>query len=323
MPSPIVPPSKYNPTGTTTIQRRTDAELTKRMRAFYKGMRDYIETIPYTTEDRASNWIDYDLTGNQTRYVFQLNPQLLQGIDQTISQLIRIIFFDGQDDFTAQHFFAQAAELGYESGARSEVRSLQAQTGGEYIRTLDFVLRSQPYRARVAFVGARAFEDLKGFTDDMRGKLRTILTQGMAMGRSPNELARQIRTQVLGDKDGKTKGAIVRSKLLARTEITNAHRRAIYDEHMEARNEGVEIRLMHISALLPDRTRRTHAARHGKLFTVEEQEEWYSKDGNAISCLCSVVSVSTDKDGNPLNRDFVERQQKRRKKFLDTVEPRT
>jgi hypothetical protein len=320
MPQPLVPPSKYNPTGTTTLQRRTNAELGKRFRRYYKGLREIVEAIPYTRTERRSNWIEY--AGNaKYRYKFDLSPELLRRINDQIGQLTRMIFFDGQDEVTQNHFFSQAAELGYESGVRQELRNLQTQTGGQYIRTIDYVLRSTPYRNRIAFVGARAFEDLKGFTDEMRGTLRTILVNGMSRGLGPNDLVADIRDQVLGDKDGKRKGAERRAKLLARTEITEAHRRAIYDEHLAANEEGLDLKLMHISALIPDRTRRTHAVRHGKLVTTEEQEEWYSQDGNAIACLCTSVSVAVGKDGEPLNQKFVERQLKRRQVFVDSTEP--
>ena len=66
---------------------------------------------------------------------------------------------------------------------------------------------------------------------------------------------------------------------------------------------------MHVSALV-DSTRPTHAARHGKLYTREQQREWWSESSNMINCLCSTVEVVM-LNGEPTQKKLIERQRKR------------
>ena len=69
---------------------------------------------------------------------------------------------------------------------------------------------------KVGLVYTRTFEGLKGITDEMSKQISRTLAEGIADGRGPREIARQLNNRV--DKIG-----ITRSRLLARTEIIRAH----------------------------------------------------------------------------------------------------
>ena len=53
-------------------------------------------------------------------------------------------------------------------------------------------------------------------------------------------------------------------------------------------------------------TRRTHALRHGNLYTSEGVRDWYSINGNAINCKCSQVTVLVDSKDVPLNSSVID-----------------
>lgn len=53
---------------------------------------------------------------------------------------------------------------------------------------------------------------------------------------------------------------------------------------------GLEPLVEHRSALLPT-TRATHAARHRKIYTVKQQNDWWATGANRINCYCSVRPV--------------------------------
>ena len=317
MAGPQIPRSKTNPTGTTRIQRAVNAGIQVRFEAFAEAMTDYVGTIPVTTDERVSSFTVYNAE-TATRYIYALDDTLIDDIDNTIDRLVLHYLFDDEDSYTPQYFFSKSAELGYTGGTTDAVDNFTAQME-DYPRRIEFVLSSQPFRSRIRYIGSRAFEQLHSFTDEMKGSLRNILTQGMTRGRNPLDIARDVQKYVLGDPKQEKKGAANRAKLIARTEISNAHRRALWDEHLAAVGMGVNAELMHLSALIAGRTRRTHAARHGWTGTVEAEEEWYSKDGNAINCLCSTVSVITDANGKPINQRAVDKQLARREKFLDVA----
>ncbi|MCY1452890.1 phage head morphogenesis protein, SPP1 gp7 family [compost metagenome] len=133
----------------------------------------------------------------------------------------------------------------------------------------------------------------------MKSDLGSTLTRGMAAGQNPRVIAKDIAARV-----GVSQS---RAERIARTEINNGLRQAKMAEDQDAVDRlGIQQKQMHISALSPS-TRDTHAARNGRLFTIQEQKEWWAQTPNSINCKCSTVSVLVDDDGNPLNPKTVER----------------
>jgi len=111
-----------------------------------------------------------------------------------------------------------------------------------------------------------------------------VLSTGIENGQNPIEVARTIRDRFDVSRS--------RAERIARTEITGALRRARWDEAEDARiSIGIRTLEMHLSALSPT-TRASHAARHSRLFTVQEVREWYTQDGNSINCYLPNTKVS-------------------------------
>ena len=67
----------------------------------------------------------------------------------------------------------------------------------------------------------------------------------------------------------------------------------------EAESAPGNYKLMHLSALSPT-TRKSHAERHGKLYTAEEAKEFWSVPANRVGCKCSITAVLMDSNGNPV-----------------------
>ena len=104
-------------------------------------------------------------------------------------------------------------------------------------------------------------------------------------GENPRETAKRLRGRFVVSKS--------RAERIARTEITGALRRGRWDEARDAQDKfGIETRLIHYSALIPGRTRDSHAERHGRIVTIEEQAEWYEQDGNGINCFMPGTRVA-------------------------------
>ncbi|EJO9495211.1 minor capsid protein, partial [Cronobacter sakazakii] len=156
----------------------------------------------------------------------------------------------------------------------------------------------EAYQSRLILVRAREFEEMKGLSNQIKADLSRVLTDGIGRGLNPREVARNITAQTDIERS--------RANRIARTEITTALRRARWDEHDQARNDlGLNVMLLHMSALSPT-TRRTHALRHGHLYTSDEVREWYSINGNAINCKCTQVTVLVDEKGVPLNSSVID-----------------
>jgi hypothetical protein len=97
---------------------------------------------------------------------------------------------------------------------------------------------------------------------------------------------------------------------VVRTEINNAHTQAKAEQQIDARDRlGIDVRTMHVSALVPN-TRASQAQRHGKLYTPEQQQAWWSEGSNRINCLCSTLEI-VFLDGKMMQKDLVDKVRER------------
>lgn len=95
-------------------------------------------------------------------------------------------------------------------------------------------LMSPIHIERVKLVALRTFEDLEGITDVMARQISRELSQGLAEGKSPREIARSLAGRV--DKIGKT-----RAETLARTEVIHAHAEGTLTEFEQFGVAGVDM----------------------------------------------------------------------------------
>jgi hypothetical protein len=113
-------------------------------------------------------------------------------------------------------------------------------------------IMNQPVHAeRLAILYSRTFEDLKTAASAVNAEARrklidgltTGLTRGLAEGKSPLVIAREISRDVVG-RYTEGRHGIVRARAIARTEINRAHNSAAMAEFREARRQtGRDIRV--------------------------------------------------------------------------------
>lgn len=77
---------------------------------------------------------------------------------------------------------------------------------------------------------------------------------------------------------------------------------------------GMRHMYMHWSALSPT-TRKSHAERHGKLFTAEQVREFWSIPENIVGCKCTILAVLVDRDNQPVIPDFIDNARETYKKM--------
>ncbi|EGQ7677947.1 phage head morphogenesis protein [Vibrio parahaemolyticus] len=285
----ILPRSIEDPTSVDKLERGAIRKFTAKLKKIG------IEYSKLVDQFRPS------LAVNQ-RYVYELDEYTLQSVLQQGVALIEDILIDGSQ--SSFWFFNDYVEVAYERGTFQEFTNLSHQSaayeaGQESARS---ILDSEPYRRRIALINARVFEEMKGLTAEVKANMTRVLTDGLARGLNPLEIARTLKAT--------TSLSQSRANRIARTEITTALRRARLDESDDARDRfGLKSLMMQISALSPT-TRKWHAERHGQLFTSDEVREWLATDANSINCKCVFISVLVDDDGNPLNPIIQERAQK-------------
>ncbi|MEX5885664.1 phage minor head protein [Providencia hangzhouensis] len=272
--------TKADPTAVDKLERGAMKAFAKRIKKVSQG---YIQLLNRIPSEPVVN----------KKYQFDLDPNYLSIILRDGELMVDEVLLQG-GEFN-NFFFNEYVSTAYERGTAQEYANL-AQQSTAYAATQQSVatiLLSEPYQLRMALVRARVFEEMKGLSAQVKADMARILTDGIARGLNPREVARNLNEQ--------SGIEIRRANRVARTEITTALRRARMDEADEASEVlNLETRQVHISALSPT-TRPNHASRHGKIFTTDEQRDWWARDGNSINCKCSTVTILTNKEGRPYN----------------------
>ena len=288
MPEPILPSSPGNPIGGTRI-------IIEARKAINRQLRDTQRWLLGTLADIQTTRI----TINASVYEYQISPFALESI---VSELVRRL----EDPQPGANVLVNRAVAGYEIGTAAAITNLSTLTT-DYTRTVTGVLSSDPWQRRVALMRARVFEQMQGFAGETAADLSMVLSTGIENGQNPLEVAKTLR--------GRFDVSRSRAERIARTEITGALRRARWDEAEDARiNIGIRTLEMHLSALSPT-TRASHAARHSRLFAVQEVREWYTQDGNSINCKCSQVSVLVDENNQPLSTRSIDRAKRAKGRY--------
>lgn len=290
---PIVPPGRdHDPEGTEPLIGRASAEWRRRLREVRDAYVNLLDGMPRV-----------EVVTNAKRYTYELLPGLLNSIDL----LIDSILLEGGSD--SPWLFENYVQAAFERGTARAIRNLAAQSAAYRAEraTLRDVMRLPAYQRRVAMVRARVFEQMKGLDGQVKADMGRLLADGVARGKGPLEIARNLTEQLNIEN--------YRAERIARTEVNTALRRARWDETEDAKAAyGLKSVEMHISALSPT-TRAEHAARHGKLYTLEETRDWFSDGATAVNCKCSTVTVLTDEKGEPIVQSIVERTAEARRKF--------
>lgn len=292
--APILPAKPSDPTGVDRLERGAMREFARRMRKIRDA---YIEGLNRIPAEPAVN----------RRYAFNLDPLLLSSILSRSGGEVDAQLLEGGEQ--SVWFFSAYVSTAYQRGTAQQFVNLAQQSsayaGGQ--ESLATILRSDPYRRRIALIAAREFEEMQGLGGGVKANMARILTDGMARGLNPRDIAKTLTVQAQIEAR--------RASMIARTEITTALRRARLDESEDAQERyGLKSMEMHYSALSPT-TRLTHAQRHGNLYTVEQQRNWWAQGANSINCKCSTISVLVDDAGKPLVPAIIERARETEKKM--------
>lgn len=236
------------------------------------------------------------------KYTFRLDAHMLRAtLDQMDLEVEAILLEGGESGlWLFERYVSAASTRGTAQQFANLAQQSDAYKSGRV--SLHEILRSEPHQRRMMLTRARVFEEMKGLSGQVKADMGRILTDGIGRGSNPLDIARNL-TEQTGIEE-------YRARRIARTEITTALRRARWDEAEEAQElYGLKTKEMHLSALSPT-TRATHAARHAKLYTLDEVRDWWSRDANSIQCKCSTSSVMVDDDGKPIVPSIIDRAKK-------------
>jgi SPP1 gp7 family putative phage head morphogenesis protein len=94
-----------------------------------------------------------------------------------------------------------------------------------------------------------------------------------------------------------------KARQFAQTDITDTLRQAKIAEDQAAEDDlGIKTGLLWTSAFKPT-TRPWHASRSGKVYSRDEVQAFYERDGNRYNCFCAVTTCLLDAAGKPILTD--------------------
>ena len=188
---------------------------------------------------------------------------------------------------------------GYEAGVKSSRSKLEKQAttiaGAVGVGDLPFdsPLLNPAHVERAALIYTRTFNKMKSIALDadppgnpsVINQLREVLTEGITNGNGPEVVARAMVKRVNVGRS--------RARLIARTEIVNAHQTASLQEIRNVQESfgSIEVKALW-EATLDGRERPEHHEWNGQVFTVEEAE---SRKGEP-NCRCSISPWIPDFD---------------------------
>lgn len=278
IPSPRLPASTTDPVGAN----RRVGESWKVLDSKYKELQRRIIEVFDGIQSVQVNAEGYG-------YQYDFSAQRAASISDEIQRILDEVLLDGAS--FNQLWIGIDVSGAYEAGTRISQGNL-ANMSADYAaqRTISDILYSEPYMRRLGIAYSSTYSDWRGLSDQGRAQLASVITEGIATGKSPT-----------GVKDDIVKRLDVShsyAKQLAQTEITGALRKARQDEATEANALlGLNVAILWSSALIPT-TRVTHAQRHGGVYSPQEVAEFYSRDGNRYNCHCGNTEVLIV-DGEP------------------------
>lgn len=230
-------------------------------------------------------------------YRYAIDGNQLARVLTRIQEIVDESFVDGGiEKFWAGKFVADM----YKTGINRAFHNLSAQSPVYTQATsLESLLFSEGYIRRIGLAYTATFNDWKSIADDLKGDLGNVLSNAVARGINPRETADIISKRI--------DVSYSKAKAIAQTEQVGALRQAACDETKRVQDElGLKTGLLHLSALKPN-SRATHVDRHGKVYTVEQVQDWYDENGNRFNCYCAQVAVLLNDKGEPYNKAYIER----------------
>lgn len=161
---------------------------------------------------------------------------------------------------------------------------------------IEAILANMNHTQRLNLLYSSVFNELQGVTDAMRNQISQVLSLAMIAGKSPSQIAKEIKAVIDGTNMtelgitkilGKFIPAKLRAEMIARTETIRAFHQAAVEEYRQWGVLGIEVlgewRTAHDGKVCPN-----CASMEGKVFTLNEIE--FMIPAHPF-CRCFVIPV--------------------------------
>jgi SPP1 gp7 family putative phage head morphogenesis protein len=308
--------TKSDPTGQSKARRRAYKALSNRLTRAERRVKALFRSIPRKRRSEAvitndsEVFYDYDLSAFEQE---QLRKEIEAILDQEVLET-------EQDSIPPFWWWEQYVEQPYRQGTLDEIVTFNQLVGGAIAakvlidgfppRKLEGqqVVTSTRYADDLNKVYTSNFAAVKAVSDRTSDQVIQQINLGIQAGNKPSVIASTISKRFDISRSSAMRTAV--------TEVNKAYNDAKMNANLlSAEQTGLRSAVMHISALLPT-TRKTHAARHGNVYTVRQQTEWWNDGANRINCHCTVRPVLIDGSGKIIDVELQE-EIKAERSFFD------
>lgn len=296
------PRRSADPTHTATLRARYESDMARRFERLAKaieeevGKRNGFGLMP--TGTRAANIVrihrgEFEFLTREEK-VRSFMRWLRRRADAGILEIQRGTPLEQAARRSWQNVYIDTA---YQRGIADAGRKLRG-AGADVKESWVRGAFNRPVHAdRIGIIYTRAFSDLKAITEHMDRRISAILAEGLAEGFGPMDLARKLSTGVRSI-------SRTRAKVLARTEVINAHAEATLNAFEEAQVAGVEVESEFATArdaqVCPE-----CEELEGRTFTLVEARGIIPVHPN---CRCAWLPALMNADGLELNRRWRRRR---------------
>lgn len=275
--------------------------------------------IPQTWKERSSELKVHAAT-DRDAFRFKRNPDKAKGFmdwleDQVDRDILTVTYSKTGRKVTGDSRWQQVyVDTSYKAGMRKasnailrEKRGMDTDRFGRKIPAgpiapVDTAFLAPIHADAMGLIYTRVFTDLKNVTEAMDAQISRDLSMGLANGKGPMEIAREMIDDV--DEIG-----INRARTIARTETIYAHNEAALNTFEEAGIEGVTVEAEWATAgfdVCPD-----CADLQGRVFTVAEARQVHPP--LHPNCRCSMLPAGVGEDaGAEYDEDSIGEQYKRK-----------
>lgn len=302
-----------DPTRQAGNRRRAIASIRKRLKGAQQDIFELIDTIPVLEKNMAVN---------KAQYVWEMSPERINQVDALIFQIVNGWFDTNSNSMPNRWFFFPYSQIATQQAAADALGNIKNLSKGIVsidqldAETVQNIFNDPQYKSVITNIYGRAFNEMKGFAGETAADLARVLADSIFLGQSARQ-ARNVIRQRFGVADS-------RAERIARTEINRAYTQSRTEAaQVESRRLGLDVRVLHRSSLMAS-TRRWHAERHGKVYTIQQQNDWWAEGANRINCLCSISEIVVNEKGEMRSKGLEKKMKAQRELWLKTsgVKPR-
>ena len=297
--------TKSDPTGQGKNRKRGERALRLRLTRAQKRVLSLFRAIP---KQRRQKVDIRNAAGVTTVYDYDATPQDLQDIARSIGFILNDELLESQFEMPFDWYWKENIELPYREGSLEETvifnqLIIAAGVAGIIVDgipvekiTQQQVLTSQPYRLGLEKQYIANFGPIKSLSQTTSSQVISQINLGIQAGDTPTVISKSIQKRFDVSKSSADR--------LARTEVNKAYTDSkMQFSDIASDQTGLRAAVMHISALTPT-TRKTHADRHGNVYTTDAQRQWWNSGANRINCQCDVRTVLIDRNGKVVDTEL-------------------